>query len=453
MTTTFTLTKSINDPVVCLVEQNAISDSIAIKYIKSFDNNESYQGFVNSETNKYHGNGIIKYLNNPEISSYNGEWKDGLYNGHGTILFKNEEFYIGTVFNSKRNGFGTMYKSDGKFLYDGEWFDDIIDKPIYYRTIINNELIYEGFKKNNKNEGWGLEYSDIVLHSIKFYQDGNVTKEIICFPFIICSYYTENFYIKKLLTEIQNPNKPNNLITFLTTENIQILDSLARTYPCTIPTSLIIYNLDYSINQIIIYDENDNTNITIYDNQDELIVGSVYLEDYKSGYGDELLLCKFTHIKQGKKYLKKLLNIQNIQNIENNILSDEGDFIFNNNRWLLNGIGVKRLMNIKYTGNFINDIFISGTIHENNIMIYNGKFKNNKYDEQGILYYPNGTIKYKGNFINGLFNGIGSINYINTNVIEYTGEWLDNMKHGIGTLYANNGSEIYTGQFSYDQIS
>ena len=65
-------------------------------------------------------------------------------------------------------------------------------------------------------------------------------------------------------------------------------------------------------------------------------------------------------------------------------------------------------MNTRYVGNLENGIRSGyGKLYEENILVYEGEWRNNKYDGRGKLYYKNGNINYEGNWCNGeQYNGI-----------------------------------------------
>ena len=108
----------------------------------------------------------------------------------------------------------------------------------------------------------------------------------------------------------------------------------------------------------------------------------------------------------------------------------------------------------------------------NGDVIYDGFFRNDLYEGEGILKLDNGLI-YSGNFLKGKRNGRGNL-FSNEDKYRYEGEWLDDQKSGRGTetypdnscycgeflnnkrngkgdYYLNDGS-IYQGEFTDDKI-
>lgn len=55
--------------------------------------------------------------------SYDGEMKDGVYDGEGTTYYylSNQKEYAGELKNGVQNGQGTEYDKDGNVVYSGEW--------------------------------------------------------------------------------------------------------------------------------------------------------------------------------------------------------------------------------------------------------------------------------------------------------------------------------------------
>ena len=61
-----------------------------------------------------------------------------------------------------------------------------------------------------------------------------------------------------------------------------------------------------------------------------------------------------------------------------------------------------------------------------------------------ILYYKNGNIRYEGGWKDNKCNGNG-ISYDYFGNIRYEGEWLEGKPNGNGTSYNENGNKIYGG--------
>ena len=80
---------------------------------------------------KYDGVGTMITQNG---SKYVGDWKNGMKNGSGTQTFKNGEKYIGNFKDDKYSGEGTLTKPTGE-VFSGEWLEG------EYQTSISNVSI------------------------------------------------------------------------------------------------------------------------------------------------------------------------------------------------------------------------------------------------------------------------------------------------------------------------
>jgi hypothetical protein len=61
---------------------------------------------------------------NANGNKFEGEFKDGYYNGKGVEYFANGDKFEGEYRDDKRNGIGTYYNNKQKFKETGEWKDD-----------------------------------------------------------------------------------------------------------------------------------------------------------------------------------------------------------------------------------------------------------------------------------------------------------------------------------------
>ena len=78
-----------------------------------------------------------------------------------------------------------------------------------------------------------------------------------------------------------------------------------------------------------------------------------------------------------------------------------------------------------------------GIRYYNNVKIYEGEFKDGKYDGKGIDYYINGTKIYEGEFKDGKYDGKG-IKYYDNDTKEYEGEFKDGDYNGKGIRWKIN---------------
>lgn len=77
----------------------------------------------------YHGQGTMKYSDGMlydgsgaigPFDSYEGLWKDGEWDGHGILKWKNGAVYVGGFRDGKRHGKGKMRFANGD-VYEGQW--------------------------------------------------------------------------------------------------------------------------------------------------------------------------------------------------------------------------------------------------------------------------------------------------------------------------------------------
>ena len=67
--------------------------------------------------------GCVGDVTLPDGRHYVGEFRDGLYHGHGTATLPDGETYVGNLRSGKRDGQGTATYTDGR-KFVGEWKDD-----------------------------------------------------------------------------------------------------------------------------------------------------------------------------------------------------------------------------------------------------------------------------------------------------------------------------------------
>ena len=80
--------------------------------------------------------------------------------------------------------------------------------------------------------------------------------------------------------------------------------------------------------------------------------------------------------------------------------------------------------------------------------LYEGDFKEDKADGEGIMFYNDGNI-YKGDWKNDLREGKGIMFWKNGD--KYLGDWKNNLREGTGKMIWHNGDE-YEGNWKKDEI-
>ena len=111
-----------------------------------------------------------EYLNELKVK-YQGELKDGLWNGEGKQYYaENCILFEGSYQNGMPNGQGKLYMPkelvsnefrigrENILIYDGEWKNGKIDGQgkIYY---LNGNIAYEGSLQDNQRHGYGKQYN------------------------------------------------------------------------------------------------------------------------------------------------------------------------------------------------------------------------------------------------------------------------------------------------------
>ena len=108
-------------------------------------------------------------------------------------------------------------------------------------------------------------------------------------------------------------------------------------------------------------------------------------------------------------------------NFKNSHFCDNGKFFYQNKQLYydgqienenINGVGIQYYNNgnIKFKGNFLNNIFIQGIYYSpDGVQLYEGKFTNEiPLESENIIIYDNYTNKiYEGEIHNGLYEGKG----------------------------------------------
>ena len=169
--------------------ENSLNDHPATMIYK---NNDIYVGsFVDKKRDGY---GIMEY-NTGDI--YDGFWSNNAYNGTGTYKYTNGDMYVGEWCNSMKHGSGTITYKNGD-TYNGKWCKDkMIDDGIYFckeyekeylyihvednKASIwhNDRQIYLGEHKDLIKNGNGEEYEEDGTSFIGMFVDGKREQGVI----------------------------------------------------------------------------------------------------------------------------------------------------------------------------------------------------------------------------------------------------------------------------------
>ncbi|MBU0674351.1 MAG: hypothetical protein KJ950_06885 [Proteobacteria bacterium] len=106
----------------------------------------------------YHGEDYI----------YDGMWKNGVMEGHGTLVERDGAVYEGEWRGGKRYGQGIEMTQfiGGKTRYEGAWSEN----KRHGRGILrySNGMIYDGEWLDGKKQGWGVEVSKVLGINTRF---------------------------------------------------------------------------------------------------------------------------------------------------------------------------------------------------------------------------------------------------------------------------------------------
>ena len=342
-----------------------------------------------------------------------------------------EDEYEGEVIHDLPNGKGIFYKDQNTPEYIGYWLDGKRHgKGIYYK---NHEKIYYGEWKDNKRVGFGTSFSK-----------GKKTFEGLWrndFP------YSGKIYSIK--------------------EEI-IYNGLFSNYN----GKFIYYHIHYeeTYDGFFKNGKRNGYGRSFYD--DNLVYYGQWKDDERDGYGEHIFPSgKYKGYFKNNKYYGYGISYESKDDKNGNeiLIKDySGYWKYGEN----NGEGIEFYENgnIKYEG-YYKDCFIYRGIqyYENGSIMYSGNFKQDIFEGEGILYYPNSqNICFEGTFKEGdPFNGIYykedgteektkiidgnyytfSKTFLNNGDLIYEGYLKNGKYHGEGTLYRENLKENITGTF------
>lgn len=114
----------------------------------TWDNGDKYVGsFFNG---KMHGTGSLFFADN--AGEYIGEWECGMQHGTGTRRYANGDCYSGDYVNGKRTGQGRFYFANGD-MYTGQWENGVMQGTGRY--YYNSGQRFEGTFARGKRTGKG----------------------------------------------------------------------------------------------------------------------------------------------------------------------------------------------------------------------------------------------------------------------------------------------------------
>lgn len=115
----------------------------------SFPDGDSYRG----DFREHQFSGYGKYIYS-DGAVYEGNWKNGMFNGAGTMVYSDGSIYAGEWTNDRKNGVGVYFDSNNEALFEGVFSNDL-----YIGPINNNSNQSSGNPKEIKSIDTWSEYS------------------------------------------------------------------------------------------------------------------------------------------------------------------------------------------------------------------------------------------------------------------------------------------------------
>ena len=351
-------------------EFNLVEDSAIITYADG----GRYDGEVRDKLR--HGKGTLTMSDG---CYYNGEWSNDALNGQGTFLWPDDKCYKGSFVNNIRSGYGELILGDGA-SYKGGW-------------------------ENNKPHGKG----NLMTSDGRNYEGEWVAGQ----PFKGTLY---------LPNEEQITGK---FVNFLIHD-----DDAEYVWPSGIKyKGSILEGIITGFGQL------------------ELPTGEKYIGEFKeeaiNGKGEVIL-------PEGNKFQGTFttLEFNSFTDFKVKFTSFEGEEYTG---WLQNLRMKDRQAYYKWSDGRIYEgpvadgklDGIGGKLWHLNGEEYEGEWKDNLIHGTGVYTYADGRV-YEGNFLEGKPHGIGKMTYANGS--SYEGNWEDGLPHGEGKCIMNTG-KVYKLQF------
>ena len=137
----------------------------AIRNMDVDDGKPAYSG--NFQRGMRHGYGIS--YDESDQMSYKGEWVGNMRVGEGIEFFAGSEIYVGAFKEDQRHGFGREFYFDGDCKYEGEWKDGKYDG--------NGSLFYEDDEPHGDEEYVGQWKNGLAHGNGKYYADKQLEYE------------------------------------------------------------------------------------------------------------------------------------------------------------------------------------------------------------------------------------------------------------------------------------
>ena len=349
-------------------------------------------------------------------NEYKGEWKDGKFDGKGTLTEAWGGVYTGDFKNNLAHGFGKQIEKDGTW-WEGEVKNDLLNgKAIMVNADGSShegewvDFIPNGFgRAEDKYGSWSEgEFKDWLLNGKGIYV--NFNGDIYKGDFVDGFLEGQGTYTTEKGVEVKGEFK-KDLLHGKGTWKFENGDFAKGNFK-----SDLLHG--YGTITYANGDKYEGNFIEGYLDKGKMIFksGDIYVGTYKEGLRDG----KGTYAyENGDKYVGSYTrDLESGYGVYTWIDGDkyEGDW----RSGLKNGTG-------KYS-------YRSGTV-------YTGDYKNNRSEGNGKIVYANGD-RYVGEFYNGNEHGLGTLKYKNRD--KYVGQFDEGYRHGKGKMVYANG-DIYEG--------
>lgn len=416
-------------------DTNSISDNEEDNYIPFEENNISYEN-LNSNMRTIFSDFLSEISQSlGQTTNISFQYQNVEVDTESSTSYDEyEEEYEGEVILDIPNGKGIFYEKENSPQYIGYWLEGRRHgKGIFYKK---NEKIYYGEWKQDKRVGFGISFSN----GKKIFE--GIWKND--FPSFGKIYSSEEDIIY------------NGLFSEYIGNFIYYHINLEETYQGTFKNG----KRD-GYGEII-----DSENIVRYSGQ--------WKNDKRDGYGEQIYT--------GGKYKGYWKNNEHdgygifydisYDNLDNKVYEKDYSGYWKNGK--KEGEGIEFLDNetIMYEGEFKNDKRYKGIEYyeKNGNLMYGGYFNGYEFEGKGILYYPNSqNICFEGTFKNGNpCNGISynengteenktkiidgnyytfSKTFYDNGDLKYEGYFKNGIYHGEGTLKTVDGKKEYKGMF------
>ena len=381
---------------------------------------------------------------------YQGEWRDGLYQGDGTLWRKDGCRLEGTFVNGYLEGTGTIFRSNGSVSYRGQFVGGNRDgKGIEYEE---NGTEYEGEFKDDRRHGHGLLsrekevlYDGEWLNGLKHGQGREMSGQTIYEGDFKQGLRDGKGRLMRLNGQLiysgdwvmgkRHGNGKEILKGGIVYEG-SFRDDRCEGKGKQLQDGVLLYEGEF-VNGLReghgrLYQKDGSVSMegsfkkgrlngegTIYHgNANSFYMGSV-VDDKPNGKGTEVL-------STGEFY--------------------EGDFV--NGRWHGQGRWFNDKKALVYTGNWLYGFKHGYGEFQDDRGLFVGEFVKGVKCGNGKYTFFSGD-QYIGEFADDRFNGQGR--YINAaGKVTYDGEWRNGKRCGMGKMYFGNG-EYYHGMF-YDDF-